>query len=420
VTRKKTRTVKVEIPTDDDEPTTRAERAAELAADAGMDEDDAEEMFRGLDELRATQGVVFQVYRTEPIDRRGYLFAYPANLFTLERVRQDCGAGTYQVRVKANDRFIQGGVTFKIAEGVLPAEGRGGTGKTSSVEDVLAILKADKEKSLSHLRDWAAVLTPLLAPAIASWFTPKNELAELVKALAAMKGLAPDTPPPPDMSAQLDNLASAVAKLKELAGDSGPSTGSTWVDIVRDGITAARPILEGLAIRGLAARAPATYTALPSPVATVGAIPPAVVVGPPGGAGADGRPAAPPTPPPTNGEAPPAPAVEAQGARTLLPWLTEIASQMAYQASRDKDPEFYAEVVLDNLPEGTEPRELLKWIDRPDWFELLSQLVPAVAPYRGWFEKFRAAILDTLKEEGGPTPPPAGAQPNNGEELGAP
>lgn len=402
--RAKAQTVRLEIPAtpDTEPPLTAAERAAEYSKEtSGLDEDDAQELFAGLDELRATQGVLFQVHRTEPVDRAGYCREYPANIFSLERVTKDYGPGVYRVKVKANARYIPGGGTFKIAEGV-PVEERVDAAP-SSVQDMLAVLKADKDKRMDTAREWAVILAPLLVPVVSNLFGGnRGQVSELIQGLAALKELQPPPPAAPDMMTQLDTLSAALGKLKELRGDEAPSTGSTWVDVARDAITslseAARPMLQGLAMRSGAIRvlppaAPVRVLPQPAPHPQPAAAPPAPVA------------AAPAADSTTE--------VQPVGLMALVPWLRQIAADMAYQASRDKDPELYAAVVTDNLPQGANARELLAFIERADWWEMLQQVQPAVVSFPGWFEKFRAAVIDELRAiaDEQPAPPQPAAAP---------
>src|SRR5437868_4578953 len=100
----KKRTVTVELPDaqEAESEKTAAERAAEYSRETqGLDEDDAEELFKGLDELRSVQGVVFQVYRVEPTEKSGFCTEYPAALFSQLRLTRDYGPGVYRIRVKA-------------------------------------------------------------------------------------------------------------------------------------------------------------------------------------------------------------------------------------------------------------------------------------------------------------------------------
>lgn len=93
----------------------------------------------------------------------------------------------------------------------------------------------------------------------------------------------------------------------------------------------------------------------------------------------------------------------------LLGWLKATAEQLAEQAKRDKDPEFYAEVVADNLPEGMLPAQILEYIGRADWWPMFSNFAPAVAPYPAWFAQFRDAFVELLQEQAkksAPKPPP--------------
>jgi len=89
-----------------------------------------------------------------------------------------------------------------------------------------------------------------------------------------------------------------------------------------------------------------------------------------------------------------------------LQWLASVVRDMAYQAGKDGDPELYAAVVTDNIPPDQDRRQLLQFIERPDWWAQLSTYVPEVRPYGGWFEKFRAEVIEALREmiEASPTP----------------
>ena len=104
------------------------------------------------------------------------------------------------------------------------------------------------------------------------------------------------------------------------------------------------------------------------------------------------------------------------GVISLLPWLSQTLQQLISQAAHNRDPELYAEVTLDNLPDGTDPKELIPFLERADWWEQLRAFVPAVSPYPAWFADYRAAVLEMLK--GAPVTaeaPSAGAIPQGME-----
>jgi hypothetical protein len=58
-------------------------------------------------------------------------------------------------------------------------------------------------------------------------------------------------------------------------------------------------------------------------------------------------------------------------------------------AAANVDHDMGAELVYDNLPD-----ELIDAMRGDAWFEMLSGFEPAVTPYREWFDKVRALVLD--------------------------
>jgi hypothetical protein len=370
-------------------------RAAELEA-AAIPEDEITEIFRVTDEMRTTGGVVLQFVRVLPVTIAGYCGEMVPAEFTLERVRKEFGVGTYRVRVMGPKGFVPGGGKLIIAP--LPEKP---IAPESSVADVLAILKADKESSGAKFKEWAVVLTPLLAPVISSWLTPKNQVGELVQGLAALKGLEPEREKAPSLAQQLDQLTALLAKAKELLPENASATGATWIDLLRDGIASAKPVLEGLAQRALGGVPPRPGIPMMGPVI----MPPAQLPGP-----AVVSPSAPvPSSPPASqnggaGSAVPVSGTEPVGVVSLLPWLSAMLQQLIVRAGKNRDPELYAEVTLDNVPDGIDPKQLIPFLERVDWWQQLVGFAPAVMPYPSWFQEYRDALLTMLKEAPAPTP----------------
>lgn len=83
-----------------------------------------------------------------------------------------------------------------------------------------------------------------------------------------------------------------------------------------------------------------------------------------------------------------------------LPSASNIAIKQALnflvgQAERGNDPQTYAFLVLDQLPEDT----IRNLIDDPDWFGRLQSLHAGVAPYREWFAEMVSYIRADLTGE---------------------
>jgi hypothetical protein len=113
---------------------------------------------------------------------------------------------------------------------------------------------------------------------------------------------------------------------------------------------------------------------------------------------------APPSPGAATAAAPTAAAAQPQqgdsvGLVQQINWLRVQLKALVLQASRDKDPELYAEVLLDNLPDFITPEEIKARLSDPGAVEQLAQLDARVRQYPKWFEEFRAALVALLTDE---------------------
>jgi hypothetical protein len=86
------------------------------------------------------------------------------------------------------------------------------------------------------------------------------------------------------------------------------------------------------------------------------------------------------------------------GVVSILPWLSATLQQLIVQAGKNRDPELYAEVTLDNVPDGIDAKQLIPFLERPDWWAQLQSFAPAVSPYPAWFADYREAVLAMLRE----------------------
>lgn len=80
----------------------------------------------------------------------------------------------------------------------------------------------------------------------------------------------------------------------------------------------------------------------------------------------------------------------------MLAWLKRQLEALTYQASMNKDPGLYAEVMLDNLPAGADIKQLNDYLSRDDWWSLLTGFSPGVQPYPQWFAECRTELLAGL------------------------
>lgn len=345
----------------DDNERKRAESAAELAR-----LDDAEDgaYFRAVEELQHTEGVHFVISRVKPADKSGYCGKLTAEDTTMERIKSMWGPGVYRVRAQGPQGFVAGGGTITIAEDAIPSRGE------SSTLSILELMdKRDRENSEQKRErnmEYARILAPVFAALIPRLLGGNDNTAALITALKP--------PPPPSMSDVVQTMASMQAlngnsnkqsemdifmRALEFAKDIN-RTETNWIDVVKE---VASPLLGTMA-----AGAPRIQGAIPS-----GAVNPNLKI-------------------------------ESHGATDVnilqrLQFLRGTIDQLIVQASRGKDPELYAEVLLDNIPEDVPVGQLLGWLERTDWWQQMCKFHKGVEPFKSWFEKLRENVLRFLKEE---------------------
>ena len=407
------RTAEIDLESAHPTETERERQAREMAE---LDADEDGDLFKGLDEIRAGGAVSFMVWRIAPAEKEGFCREYSATTFSLQKLAKDYGAGTYRIRVKGpGGRFIPGGGTQKIAES--PAE-PDNESSGHHIEDVITQRELERERREEARREreredrkfYLQLAVTTLAPALLQLFQPKKEtsLAEMVGALASMKQLQPEVPKEPDQFGLISKVLELTDKIQERAG--GNSTGSNWIDVLRDALGAAKPVLEGLA-----AKIPAMQVAVPmlgAPPMPAGPLAPASVVSTAGITPNSGAPLR--TAPAAVSSA----AVGSVDSNTVsvtgadpmmqhLPWLKGVLGQFVVHAARNSDPALYADWLVDNMPDGLTHSQARALLVRPDWFELVTMLEPGARPYVGWFTQMRDEVVAIFDEESGVQPQPS-------------
>jgi hypothetical protein len=348
----------------------------------GMDTgEDEPEIPPDDDELRAIAAmdggsdVKWTVMRTSDHGEKkaGFCGELSTGDVSMAKIAEEWGRGKYRVRgTRSNGTFVKQ-YTIVVAEEpkrpavqtLMPA------GPANSVQDFIALMDARAEREGEKWLKWAAILSPLLAPAIANLFSGSKgtTLTELTTALANVKALEGG-----NKVDQMSEFTKIMELVDHVRGDD-KSAGSTWADIARDAIGQVGPVLGGL----VQMRSGQPLPSLPKT------------------------------------DSPPAPQGESQPQGNpmlqLLAWFKSQIEGLIYQASRNRDPLLYAEVVLDNLPAGADLGQLRGILGGDDWWQKLSGFAPGVQPYPQWFAECRAELLKGLDElltpPGGDAPPAA-------------
>lgn len=398
---------------------TTVERAAAAAAKAAVaatesvdldDEDEIpeeEDFLNALREMDQGGEVEWAVSKISGLpDERGFIEKLTSAQLQLQYFRDTYGPGEYRVVGRKNGIYFKGGhKQIKISKvGYTPPAGsaRAGAASGDSTKDLLAVLDKRSADRAAELKSWAQILVPVMAPLVLKMFE-RTSVTDMVSGLAALKGLVPEPKKPEGLEEQLDRVVAVMERVEGLRGKSEPSTGATWLDLVRDGLGSVKELI--------AARAAGGGGMLPTMMA-----PPSLPhVQPPGPA----APASPSTAGESSTVAPPSGAPtrgNGVGVISMLPWLRATLETLIVQAARDRDPDLYAQVVVDNIPEGINVKDFKTFIARPDWWQQLAGFDQRVTPYQGWFKAFRDGVLEYLEDEA-PEPPadPPGPRPDDGD-----
>lgn len=401
---------------------------------------------RALDQGDAVKWRISRVGSEDPA-MDGYLATWSAKLMTLDRIRDHFGGGIFHCKGFRGNKYA-GHKTLEIAGDAprrkkLDAGGNvNGSGPGFDVASFLAQQEARdasrrreeqqlrrdaEEREEKRRQDRNTLLLAALTPAatvLAAMFGNKGtDIAALMTAmrpapqptlLETMTALKQLSPSPAPVSDPIDKAGKVIAMLQDLGGGKSNGSETGWLDIVKELVKgpAASALVEGLAMRAQAAQANSN----PSP--------------PPNGLPAGGvvvrRPAALPAPVPTatpsaattagSAAAGAGPLNEEQMMLALLPhlpWLQEQLTRLGIAAAKEKDPELYAALFLEELPDGVQPQLILQLLSRSDWFVKLQDIDARIAPYGEWFEALHVHLVAFIQEslaEGGieesaPVPP---------------
>jgi hypothetical protein len=359
------------------------QNAAEIVLNSEFEDegtDDADEI-RALSELDGSGDVRWNIHRTMPASGAGWVGVLSTSELSLERIAQEFGVGRYRVKGSRPNGTIAGQRTITIAQvprALQAPSVASAPAAPTGVQDFITLMEAkDKERSANMLQ-WAAIIGPIATAMLPAMFGNKGPtLQDLTATLVNMKQLNGGSE---SQLSKIEELAKLVEVVQGIGGDGGK--GSGWADIVRDGIKTVGDVLPALASR------------IPGfmPPPQVALTPPAPVV-----ISQSSDPAARPRP-----------QVQAKNGdpmMQLLGWLKEQCAGLAHQASLNKDPNLYADVVLDNLPE-VDPTMLRNMLGAPDWWATLCQFSPNVQPYPQWFAECREALVKGLDEMISATAPP--------------
>lgn len=385
-------------------------------------------------ELEGADEIKWRIYRTadpEP-SRNGYLATWTGSQISQDRIRDKFGGGKYKfIGYYTNGRYAahkviviaddaprtegskvnsQNGPQFDLSGFLAQQDARDQRRRAEEEERRRYEEEREEKRSRDRLTLIAAVATPAATVLAALLGNRGPDMASLITAmkppdplqlLAGLKTLMPEPQPVVPQPDAIDKAITIMEKIDALKGN--PNGETNWMDLLREVIKSAGPgagqAIAVLAQRAAAARAERAGTVQPQ-VLSAPAQPalPSPENAAPLGAGAD---------------------VNILKAARLIPWLkAQIEKFLPAARRRGSDPELYAALMLDELPEDQDADALTQFVERPDWFEWLKSIDPRVAESPQWFAQMRAHLLEYLKEGDEPAQPPETAQVPAGRHRG--
>jgi hypothetical protein len=311
---------------------------------------------------------------SEPGRKAGYCRVYALGDLSLDSIREEFGGGKYRIRVTDAGGQYVAIQTVDIVELPRPKDAPAvAVAPGADLTGIAALLQSVKPSGEGGG----------IAPILALMMKQQESTTNMI--VAMMNRPVPQGPSITDIlsiiNANKQDKTDPVALLLqglELGKNIGGAGESSMLDIAREGLGIIAPLIK----EGQKTPAPAQ---LPhrGPPAQIAPIPNATGT-------------APIVPLATPGE------VAGETPVRLLQqinWIRKQLEVLLHHAARGKDPELYAEVLLDNLPPFITPAEIMQHIGADDAVAKLAQLDERVNQHPEWFAQFRDAIREFLEPD---------------------
>jgi hypothetical protein len=373
-----------------------AETQAQAEDFAALNQATGGDLFAAVDELRAAGSgdVVFIVNRITPVESKGYCGKIPISKFDLEAMKTLYGPGRYMVQIKGPKGFLPGGGPVEIAPTPEAAKSTGG-----EFASYLELMDRRETERRTRTDDWIKLAMASAAPIIAAWVarpatggtdiaalvmalkpSPGPSLADLSTAMVNMKTLSE----PKETGGTVDTVLKVFEAAQSMMGDkedSGKPGSSSWIDVIRDLIKSAPDAIKPM----LEARMAAMQAARGGP-APVQQNPPQIQ---------NPRPVQ-PVPQTT-----PAPK-DANMLEMFMPLIKANLAKVAGWAEKNRDPQIYADVLVDELPDNFGSyiplSDVFGYLNHAQWFETIVTLEPRLKDYKDWCDECRLAVIEIMKE----------------------
>lgn len=381
-------------------------------------EQETADVLRTMSELDTGDGIYWRISRIGHQDpsMNGHMETWPDARVTLDNIKDNFGGGIYRCKGFRSAGGYAGHKTVRIAgDAVRKAKVNVDATATNNsgfdVQGFLAQMEARderrrrEERELQDRRDaqrekYILTLGPALLTAIGGLFNrPQLDVGALAAAMrpvpgpdplamiAALKTLAPEPAP-----VGKDPMATAITLFELLADKAGSSQGrADWLDVVKEGVKVLGPSVGG-AIEATITQARENVQAQQAQHANGSTQAPIALPAPTGMSTAGVQHAA-----------------SEAGMLDLLPhlpWLKAQLAKLATAAARNRDPELYAAMFLEELPAGLTPQRVLDLLSRPDWLNQLARFEPAIVDATvPWWQRLQTLIVGMIRESQQPPVP---------------
>lgn len=352
-----------------------------LESENEVTEDDAIAELRGMG---ASAEYKFTVARAASNGKAGgYCATYGVGELSLDAIREQFGGGKYTIRVTdAAGRYVTNR-TVEIVD--LPKVGAvlqaAAVAQPPTDMNGLAAVIAAMKPDASGQKDMTPLLIAMMESQTKQMIAMMNRPVPVGPTLTDLLALINANKPAPEESS-VKLLLQGLELGRTMNGGE-----SSMMDIAREGLGMIAPLLARQEQEQ--PRRPMRQLPAPNDEQAAGAVPAVTEAAPVRAAN------------PKAGNA---------AMMQKLNWLKNQLAILLVQASRGKDPELYAEVMLDNLPPFLTEDEILQRMSDDNAVANLAMLEPRVKDHLEWFEAFREACISLLSEEEG-EPGPQGGQP---------
>ncbi|RJP44496.1 hypothetical protein C4587_01795 [Candidatus Parcubacteria bacterium] len=322
-----------------------------------MERDGDEQITQILGEFGGSENekeILLKVYKVLPgRGKMGWLFdIVPAELPVMNRLRDEpsYGSGDYAIRVLVNN-VLKKILRFTI---IAPAP----KADAERPNDLTAVLRAMSENQARMFEQLQSVMTK-----------QGSGLSNMTETLTLMKTMR-EVFAPPQGAGGFKETVETIAMLKDLLPESGGGGSNIW-DVAKSLLSS--PLVGNLAEAVAAARA---NTPMPQRLPPGHQLPPGTVI-------------------PQQSQFQ-QPEIQPMGATSTIQEhvIRQQIVMLVGKAKQNKDPDLYADLILDNVP----PEVIVQQLLQPDSLERVFQMVPEARNFQDWFQELQKSLAESINE----------------------